>query len=85
LLHARLSASAEKCYPTAAKRFRQRGTVQLSFCADIRGQATHTVVKTSSGFELLDRAALDCVVANASPFPTEAAGHCFALPVRFGQ
>lgn len=84
LMHARLAAVAEGCYPPAAKRFRQRGTVQLSFCIDASGAARTTEVTQSSGSELLDAAARTCVVARAAPFPPEAVERCFAVPVRFG-
>lgn len=84
-MHARLLAAAVKCYPAAARRFRQKGTVSLSFCADGSGAARDAKVTQSSGSALLDDAATGCVVENAAPFPPEAAGQCFALPVRFGQ
>lgn len=84
LVHARLAAMAEGCYPAAARRFQQRGTVQLSFCLDARGGTASTSVTQSSGAELLDAAAQGCVVQKAAPFPLEAASHCFSVPVRFG-
>ncbi len=84
LVHARLAAMAEGCYPAAARRFQQRGTVQLSFCLDARGGTASSSVTQSSGAELLDAAAQGCVVQKAAPFPPEAASHCFSVPVRFG-
>ncbi len=84
LVHARLAAAAERCYPAAARRFRQRGTVQLSFCTDDRGGTSSTSVTQSSGAELLDAAARGCVLENAAPFPPEASTRCFSVPVRFG-
>lgn len=84
LMHARLAAVADGCYPATARRFKQRGTVQLSFCADERGGAREIRVTESSGAELLDAAARTCVVERAAPFPAEAAGRCFTVPVRFG-
>ena len=84
LVHARLAAMAEGCYPAAARRFQQRGTVQLSFCLDAQGAAASTSVTQSSGAELLDSAAQGCVVQKAAPFPLEAASRCFSVPVRFG-
>lgn len=84
LMHARLAAVADGCYPPAAKRFRQRGTVQLSFCADASGAASATRVVESSGAALLDAAARGCVLEKAAPFPAEAGGRCFTVPVRFG-
>lgn len=84
LVHGRLAAMAEGCYPAAARRFQQRGTVQLSFCLDANGGAASTSVTQSSGAELLDAAAQGCVVQKAAPFPLEAAARCFSVPVRFG-
>ena len=84
LVHARLAAMAEGCYPSAARRFQQRGTVQLSFCLDASGGAASTSITQSSGAALLDAAAQGCVVQKAAPFPPEAASRCFSVPVRFG-
>ncbi len=84
LVHARLAAMAERCYPPAARRFQQRGTVELHFCVDARGAAASSEVTHTSGAELRDAAARGCVVDSAAPFPAEASGRCFAVPVRFG-
>jgi protein TonB len=84
LVHARLVSAAAQCYPAAARRFKQQGTVELSFCADASGALNQGAVKKSSGSELLDRAATECVLARASPFPSGAEGRCYSLPVRFG-
>lgn len=84
LVHARLAAAADRCYPAAARRFQQRGTVHVSFCTDASGAAASATVTASSGAELLDTAARTCVVESASPFPREASAHCFSVPVRFG-
>ncbi len=83
LVHARLAEAARRCYPAAARRFRQKGTVTLSFCADPAGGVTGAAVKESSGAPLLDDSALNCVLAAAAPLPPEAASHCYAVPVRF--
>ena len=84
LVHARLAAVADRCYPAAARRFQQRGTVQLSFCIDPNGGTASTSVTQSSGAELLDAAARGCVLESAAPFPREASARCFSVPVRFG-
>ncbi|MFT3711038.1 MAG: TonB family protein [Archangium sp.] len=84
LVHGRLVNAAAQCYPAAARRFKQQGTVELSFCADASGALNQGSVKKSSGSELLDRAATECVLARASPFPSGAEGRCYSLPVRFG-
>ena len=83
LVHARLAEAARRCYPAAARRFRQRGTVTLSFCADPSGGVIEAAVKESSGASLLDDSALHCVLEAAAPLPPEAASHCYAVPVRF--
>jgi TonB family protein len=83
-MHARLAAMADRCYPPAARRFQQRGTVQLSFCTDATGATASRTVTQSSGAELLHAAAQGCVVDSAAPFPREAASRCFSVPVRFG-
>ena len=66
LVHARLAAVADRCYPAAARRFQQRGTVQLAFCTDANGGARSTDITQSSGAELLDAAARGCVLENAA-------------------
>jgi len=83
LVHARLAEAARRCYPAAARRFRQKGTVTVSFCADTSGGVIDAAVKESSGAQLLDDSALHCVLETAAPFPPEAASHCYAVPVRF--
>ncbi len=84
LVYARLTMMAEQCYPPVARRFAQRGTVEVSFCADAEGKAVSVVVTHSSGINLLDTAASGCVVERAAPFPRAASGLCFQVPVRFG-
>lgn len=83
-VHARLASAAAGCYPAAARRFRQRGTVTIAFCvtANLTGSAPE--VRQSSGLGVLD-AASACVVEHAAPFPAEAARQCFTVPIRFGQ
>ena len=80
-LHTRLTASALRCYPAQARRFRQEGTAWIAFCLDPRGAPRALALQSSSGSALLDAAALDCVLPNAAPLPPRAG--CFSLPVRF--
>jgi TonB family protein len=80
-LHARLAASAERCYPAQARRFRQTGEVTLKFCL-ASGAADQISLDGSTGSPLLDEAARTCVLDGARPLP-EITG-CFAVPVRFG-
>lgn len=84
LVHARLAALADRCYPAAARRFQQRGTVQLAFCTDAAGGTASSSITQSSGASLLDAAARGCVIEQAAPFPPQAASRCFSVPVRFG-
>ncbi len=83
-MHARLKAAALQCYPPAAQRFGRRGTVELAFCVDLDLHPIRVSLKQTSGSEMLDTAARDCVLPNSSPFPEEAAEKCFQVPVRFG-
>ncbi|MEW5740280.1 MAG: TonB family protein [Myxococcota bacterium] len=84
LVHARLAAAAERCYPASARRFQQRGTVEVRFCVDGHGAVREEQVQRSSGVDALDAAVGACVLPAASPFPSSASGQCFSVPVRFG-
>jgi TonB family protein len=81
-LHRRLAEAAVRCYPGAARRLRLQGIVPVRFCLDRHGVASALNLVGTSGSELLDRSALDCVVPGAEPL----AGlpGCFEVPVRFG-
>jgi len=81
LLMARLSAAALRCYPPEAVRFRLAGEAHLSFCLGVDGQASAVKIARSSGSEVLDRAAAECVLPGALPLP--GAAGCYELPVRF--
>jgi TonB family protein len=81
-LHQRLAAAALRCYPEAARRFRTRGEVVVSFCLDPAGHARQVTPVASSGSALLDRAATDCVLPGALPMP--GAAGCYRVPVVFG-
>lgn len=48
-------------YPRSARRRRLEGTVLLFVCVDREGAPTRVSVRTSSGFDSLDRAALEAV------------------------
>ncbi|HYV47294.1 MAG TPA: TonB family protein [Myxococcaceae bacterium] len=78
---ARLSAAALRCYPPEAVRFRLAGEAHLSFCLGVDGQASAVKIARSSGSEVLDRAAAECVLPGALPLP--GAAGCYELPVRF--
>lgn len=55
-------------YPRAALRARQQGTAWVRFVLDRHGAVSAAVLVDSSGYRLLDRAALD-LIARAAPFP----------------
>ena len=82
-LSRRLQQVALRCYPAAARRFRQTGEAQIRFCVDPEGTLREVTVVRSTSSELLDHAAIDCVVPGAAPFGPETFGRCFTVPVRF--
>lgn len=82
-LSRRLQEGALRCYPSAARRFRQLGEAQVRFCLDGAGALREATVAVSSGSALLDHAASECVVPGAAPFGPETFGRCFTVPVRF--
>ena len=83
LVHAQLARLAERCYPPAARRFRQEGVVGVRFCVDEVGAVKSSELVQSSSSPLLDGAATGCVVQQAAPFVAAAYGRCFAVPVHF--
>src|SRR5262249_34324764 len=84
-LHAALAASAKRCYPAAARRFGLTGEVTLDFCLDGSGARRSLSLEGTTGQALLDAAARECVVKGALPLPADAAGSCYAVPVRFNR
>lgn len=81
-LHRRLAEAAARCYPPAAQRLRLQGEVPLRFCLDAHGGASGLSLLGTTGSDLLDRSALECVVPGAEPLPALAG--CFQVAVRFG-
>jgi len=82
-LHRRLDASAQRCYPAAALRFRLKGEVPLNFCLDGAGALSSVRLQGSTGSAILDRAAQSCVVQGAVPLP--AASGCYDVQIRFAR
>ena len=82
-LSRRLQAGALRCYPSAARRFAQTGEAQVRFCLGETGGLGEVTIASSSGSQLLDRAATGCVVPSAAPFGAQTFGRCFTVPVRF--
>jgi periplasmic protein TonB len=56
-----------KAYPAVAERLSHEGAVKVSFTIDSGGSLLSATVRSSSGFDELDQAALDAV-QNAAPF-----------------
>lgn len=56
-----------KAYPAIAERLSHEGAVKVSFTVDAGGSLLSATVRSSSGFDELDQAALDAV-QNAAPF-----------------
>ncbi|MBI3181316.1 MAG: TonB family protein [Myxococcales bacterium] len=81
-LHRRLAASAKRCYPPAARRFRLKGEVKLTFCIDASGGLSSVELQGTTGSPLLDRAAQACVVQGALPLKMSG---CRPVLVRFAE
>lgn len=79
-LHRRLAESARSCYPAAARRFGQRGEVEVAFCLSGGRLASVELLGTTRA-PALDKAAQDCVVQGAMPLPLSEG--CFRVPVLF--
>jgi len=76
-------------YPSAAKRQKLRGKVQVSFVVSAGGGVGSIRIVSSSGSPVLDKAALE-TVRRAAPFPPipEAAGRSswpFSVPLAFSR
>lgn len=65
-----------KDYPAEAKKNKQQGIVTVQFTINTRGEILNYSIKKSSGYELLDKAALS-LLQKASPAP--------ALPTSFNK
>ena len=82
-LSARLARSAARCTPTGVVRS-SRGSapeVPLHFCLDAAGRPSAVGLEGTTGSELLDRAARECVVPGAAPLPPLPG--CYTVAVRF--
>jgi TonB family C-terminal domain len=77
-----------KVYPKEAKELKQEGKPVLRVRLDRGGQVTFFAIEKSTGFQILDRAALD-MVNRANPFPAPPPDYPgngvleFLIPVQF--
>jgi periplasmic protein TonB len=74
-------------FPEAARARRQKGVVHVTFAFDREGHVVSSQVTRTSGYALLDQAALT-ILQKAQPFPPPPAGlsgevFSFTIPVRF--
>ncbi len=76
----RLRASARACAPRARRGLADR-VARVRFCIGPDGSPSSVALLSSSGAGALDRAAVDCVVPGAAPFPPIAS--CLVVPLRF--
>ena len=73
-------------YPLLSRRMREQGAVQLKLCIDGRGRVEHVQLVKSSGYEKLDRSAIEGVREwkfSALETKDQALSHCYHLPVHF--
>jgi outer membrane biosynthesis protein TonB len=82
-LSARLARSAARCTPAGVVRSSRESApeVPLHFCLDAAGRPTAVGLEGTTGSELLDRAARECVVPGAAPLPPLPG--CYTVAVRF--
>jgi TonB family protein len=76
----RLRRSAVSCAPRR-RSHDGTATAQVRFCVGAGGAATSVALLESTGSGELDRAAIDCVVPGAAPFPP--IDRCLVVPLRF--
>ena len=82
-LSQRLAWSAARCAPAEVVRTTRHAIpgVPLHFCLDAAGRPSDVGLLGTTGSELLDRAARDCVVPGALPLPPVPG--CYTVEVRF--
>ena len=82
-LSQRLAWSAARCAPAEVVRTTRHAVpgVPLHFCLDGSGRPSEVGLLGTTGSELLDRAARDCVVPGALPLPPVPG--CYTVEVRF--
>lgn len=73
-------------YPLLSRRMREQGAVHLKLCIDERGDVESVQLAKSSGYEKLDRSAMDGVRQwkfSALEFQDQTISHCYHLPIHF--
>jgi hypothetical protein len=82
-LSQRLAWSAARCAPPEVVRTTRHAVpgVPLRFCLDAAGRPSEVGLLGTTGSEVLDRAARECVVPGALPLPP--APGCYTVEVRF--
>lgn len=73
-------------YPLASKRLGEQGAVKLSLCIDRLGTVEIVSMVNSSGYEKLDRSALETVRTwkfAAIEIEDQSLSHCYLLPIHF--
>src|SRR5262249_22611014 len=82
-LSQKLAASAARCAPAEVVRTAHHAVpgVPLHFCIDAAGRPSEVGLLGTTGSDVLDRAARDCVVPGALPLPPVPG--CYTVEVRF--
>lgn len=73
-------------YPLLSRRMREQGAVHLKLCIDGRGHVASVWLAKSSGYQNLDRSAVEGVKGwkfSALDSKDPASSHCYHLPVHF--
>jgi len=74
--------ASNKMYPVTARRRGIQGSVTVAFSVYEDGEIIDPAVEASSGFDMLDRAALQ-ILADSSPLPVPPEQMDFSLPISF--
>ena len=74
--------SQAKRYPPRARRRQQEGSVRVSFAVEIDGRVTDARLEHTSGFSLLDKAALR-LLEYCSPLPKPPERMTFSFSIRY--
>jgi protein TonB len=74
--------AANQRYPLAARKLNHEGSVVVSFVIDAQGAFSSIKVERSSGSDLLDEAALECVSRLSGKVPRPEATGDLALPLK---